>query len=193
MGLHNAGRALIRDIYVDGFGLIGLAAPVGVAVFLVLKLTETPPASAVSWGWGFAPLALWFLIAYLRRRRISANNSLTCDMPLRELVAYRFGTEKAGLNSEALTDFFDDVRSKAVRGEIAVWGRFAASSAGGESSPVLPISTVHWCDHAINADRFLNENEGRTDNATLTAESWFRDLRFNRKQIEHAFPKGNAT
>ena len=63
-------KSFIVDVCVDGYALIGFAAPALSLAYTLAKAFEVPIMGLheLSYAWAFAPLMLWFFVAYVRRR-----------------------------------------------------------------------------------------------------------------------------
>jgi hypothetical protein len=60
---------LAKDLFIDGYKFIGIAAPLASLAFTIAKCIgiETLQIQSISFGWAFAPLFAWTLVAYSRR------------------------------------------------------------------------------------------------------------------------------
>ncbi len=181
-----AARGLIGDLYSDGFGPIGLLGPLSAIAIIGMKLFSLPLIEGISGLWALAPLTLWLFVAYIRRRKMVrlSETALRHDLSLKQLLANRTGAGERELVGALL----EELRGKALRDEISVWGRFAMIGDPSSPRPISRINSIHWCDYEICVDRYFTDASGRTDNRTRTAESWYQDLWFNKSQIEREFP-----
>jgi hypothetical protein len=67
-------RAFFKDFLSDGYAIVGIiAAPASVPITSA-KFFNVPVGvdlSQVSYAWALAPLLVWFVVAYIRRRHAS--------------------------------------------------------------------------------------------------------------------------
>lgn len=65
----------VRDLFSDGYQIVGAIAPLLSILFTVAKLFEWPDQAIkdVSYAWALLPLLGWVLVAYFRRRKRSVN------------------------------------------------------------------------------------------------------------------------
>jgi hypothetical protein len=59
---------ILRDLFVDGYLVVGLAAPLLSIGFTVLKASDAiPNLRDTSYAWALLPILIWVLAAYVRR------------------------------------------------------------------------------------------------------------------------------
>ncbi|MDB5578298.1 MAG: hypothetical protein JWR80_3474 [Bradyrhizobium sp.] len=77
-------RPFLIDLWRDGYAVVGIiAAPLSI-IFTLAKAFDVQALGHlrdVSYAWAFAPLVIWFLVAYVRRRSHSAKiDELTAQL-----------------------------------------------------------------------------------------------------------------
>jgi len=59
---------ILRDLFVDGYSVVGAIAPALSVSFTVLKAFDAfPNLRGISYLWGLVPILVWILVAYVRR------------------------------------------------------------------------------------------------------------------------------
>jgi hypothetical protein len=59
---------ILRDLFVDGYLVVAVAAPLLSIGFTVLKASDTfPNLRDISYAWALLPILIWVLVAYVRR------------------------------------------------------------------------------------------------------------------------------
>src|ERR1700730_18604648 len=59
---------ILRDLFVDGYSIVGAIAPLLSIGFTVSKAFDAiPNLREISYAWGLLPILLWVLVAYARR------------------------------------------------------------------------------------------------------------------------------
>jgi hypothetical protein len=140
--------SFILDFWRDGSVLLGaIAAPLSIA-FTLAKAFDVQALGhlrEVSYAWAFAPLTLWFFVAYVRRRAASmAAANLEDPLPnwtISEL--FHFIKPQGLLDNSSWLTVGGDILDKLSTGQIRAWGRLVTVSQN-HRSPLTPIDSEYW-------------------------------------------------
>lgn len=202
---------LLRDVFADGYKFVSVVAPC-LSIFVALAKWQGWAImnfrfADISYAWAFAPITVWFFIAYLRRW--SKDQKLESEPLSNTLMAdglsYIMNESFWGLTQQfakSLVGGSAGLRDMAIKGKIVIWG--LPENGGTKDHPKfstqeLPIEADYWKQMVIDLENILagpNKRLAETmpensNNLATKNKIRYSRLCVDKTQIETYWPRPN--
>ena len=193
--------AFCRDLYRDGWGFVGIIAPAVSIIATIFKLLDVDMQwlRDLSWGWVFAPVAAWLLIAYVRRW-MASQASIDCNPNWSAKDAFRYlmvdskwALKKNPDDGNIYIDVEGSLRDKARLGRLTVWARPKAQISGGLWKTMKKIGENEWDDLTFDLVSCVSDMSTSAHLVDLaqTQSDKYEDAHVNKEQMFFVWPEAS--
>lgn len=189
--------AALIGIYRDGYGLVGAIAPAVSAAGSICKLAGVEMANLqeLSWAWAFAPLSVWFAVAYFHRwflyQQQAPAGGVKPNMRVKDALGYLMVSAAAFHGIDEYTAPLvvrGALQDAASRGALVLWGR---NNHGRQERIPLDALSVAEIEAAVFDHTTENAVEMTIKHGGAIFE--YRELMVDRRQLEQIWPPKKRT